>query len=141
MDPKFSIVCTDEPLSTGLSNERPLGVWIALDELVLALLKESAFASEYTLFAWKSEPRHLATAKEPYAWRSAIEEIKNSDLPSRAQIFRVDPEKFVLVTDKPVMLKIAGEITSALLHSYSSRHRISFVPVQSTSKDPSGLAR
>jgi hypothetical protein len=141
MDPKFSIVCTDEPLSSGLSNERPLEVWLALEELVLALLRESAFASESALFAWKSELRHVATAKEPYAWRAAIEEIKNSDLPSKAQIFRVSPEKFVLVTDKPVMLKIAGEITSALLHSYSSRHRISFVQVQSTSKEPSGLAR
>ncbi|HYB03424.1 MAG TPA: hypothetical protein VED17_03105 [Nitrososphaerales archaeon] len=141
MDPKFSIVCNDEPLSTALSNERELRVWLALQELVLALLADSGFTSEAMLFAWKNEPRHLATAKEPYAWRAAIEEIKNSDLPSKAQIFRKDPEKFVLITDKPVMLKIAGEITSALLHSYSSRHRISFAPVHSTSKEPSGLAR
>jgi hypothetical protein len=134
-DQKLAIVCTDEPLI--LSNERALEVWNTLDELLEILLKESPFASSSTLFAWKSEPRHLASAKEPYAWRAAIEEIKNSDLTAKCVALKDNSEKLVLITDKPVMLKIAGEITNAALHSYTSRHRISFVPVQRESKVPS----
>jgi hypothetical protein len=137
MDSKYSIACLDEPDRPILSNERSIAIWSAFDELVLNLLAESAFSSEAVLFSWKKEPRHLATAKEPYAWRAAIEEIKNTELTIKAASFKDDPEKFVLITDKPVMLKIAGEITSALLHSYSSRHRISFGPVQRTSTVPS----
>ena len=134
-DQKFSILCTDESLI--LSNERALEVWLTLDDLLEILLKESSFASSTILFTWKSEPRHLASAKEPYAWRAAIEEIKDSDLNVKCAALKVDPDKFVLITDKPVMLKIAGEITSAVLHSYTSRHGISFVPVQRVSKVPS----
>jgi len=137
MNSRYSIVCLDEPDPHVLSNERSLEIWSAFDELVLSLLSDSAFSSEVVLFAWKRESRHLAIAKEPYAWRAAIEEIKNSDLADKARSFKGDPEKFILITDKPVMLKIAGEITSALLHSYSSRHRISFGPVQRTSTEPS----
>lgn len=84
------------------------------------------------LYAWK-EGHHHALAKEQYAWRSALEEIKNSDLSSKCA--DVKREDAVLMADKPVMLKIAGEITNALMHSYTSRHKISFV--QRTSNVPS----
>jgi hypothetical protein len=134
---KYVIVCNDEPNTPEISNERAFFVWIALDDLLLILLKDSAFASQTTLFAWKKESPHFAGAKEPYTWRAAIDEIKNSDLASRCESLRGDPERFVLLTDKPVMLKIAGEIATSLLHSYSSRHGISFVPVQRASKVPS----
>ncbi len=128
-DQKFAIICNDESSNSLLSNERTAEIWNTLDELIATLLKSSAFAPEASLFAWKKESRHLASPREPYAWRAAIEEIKNSELTSMCQDFRGDAEKFVLITDKPAMLKIAGEITSSLLHSYTSRHRISFVPV------------
>jgi len=124
---KFAIICVDE--KSLLSNVRSEQTWNSLDELITTLTQNSQFASEELLFAWKRETSHLSSAREPYAWRAALEEIKNSDLTSTCQNFRSDPEMFLLLTDKPVMLKIAGEITSALLHSYSSRHRISYSQV------------
>jgi hypothetical protein len=136
-DQQYAIICTEEPAGTFLSNQRKKLVWDTLDELLKTLLHTSQFADESILFSWKRESKHLASAREPYSWRAALDEIKNSDLPSKCETFRGDAEKFVLITDKPVMLKIAGEITNSLLHSYSSRHRISFSPVQRVSKVPS----
>lgn len=132
----FAITCDDEP-SVLLSNERREESWDTLNELALALLRSSGFASESVLFAWKREKHHLASVRESYAWRSVLEEIKNANLPENCQEFRADSQKFILITDKPVMLKIAGEITNSLLHSYTLRHHISFVPVHRESKDPS----
>jgi hypothetical protein len=126
-DLKFAIKCDDE--ASVLSNSRLEETWKTLDDLILILLRSSDFSSEMLLFAWKREPGHLASAREPYAWRAALEEIKNSDLSSKCQGLKGDGEKYILITDKPAMLKVAGEITSALLHSYTSRHRISFAPV------------
>jgi len=131
-NPKFAIICDDES-GLILSNERPSDIWDSLQDLMRVLLKDSKFADESLLFSW-NESHHQATAKEPYAWRAALDEIKNSDLGAKCGEFR-GREEFVLMTDRPTMLKIASEITSALLHSYSSRHRISFV--QSVSKVPS----
>ena len=85
------------------------------------------------LYAWK-EQHHRATAREPYAWRAVLEEIKNSDLGSKCADLQ-GKEEFVLMTDKPTMLKIAGEITSSLLHSYLFETPDLFV--QSVSKVPS----
>lgn len=131
----FSIECTDE--SRALSNARSDHLWSTLDDLIVVLLRYSNFSTEDLLFSWKTEERHLASAREVYAWREALEEIKNSDLGSKCSEFHSDREKFVLITDKPAMLKIAGEITNSLLHSYNSRHRISFEPDQRASNVPS----
>jgi len=131
-NPKFAIICEDES-GLALSNEHSRDIWDSLQDLMTVLLKDSKFADESILSSWK-ETYHRATAKEPYAWRAALEEIKNSDLGAKCSEFRGN-EEFVLMTDKPTMLKIAGEITTSLLHSYSSRHRTSFV--QSVSKVPS----
>jgi hypothetical protein len=128
LDRKFVIICDDEG-GMALSNERGMKVWKALDDLLLRLLSDTQFADESTLYSWQKEPRHSASAKEPYAWRAALEEIKNTDLTSKCESFREDSEKFIVMTDKPTMLKVAGEITSCLLHSYTSRHKISFVAV------------
>jgi len=131
-NPKFAFIC-DEESGLVLSNEHSPDIWDSLQDLIGVLLKDSQFADKSVLSAWK-EQHHRATAKEPYAWRAALEEIKNSDLSSKCSEFR-GKEEFVLMTDKPTMLKIAGEIITSLLHSYSSRHRISFV--QSVSNVPS----
>lgn len=132
---KFVIVCEDE--SAFLTNSRTNVHWSALDELVLTLVRFSNFSDESNLFNWKKRPGRIASAREAYAWRGALEEIKNSDLTERCAEFRTDPKKFVLITDKPAMLKIAGEVTNSLLHSNAKRHRISFSPLQKTSNVPS----
>ena len=123
---KFGIVCVDES-GLKISNTRKSDFWSTLDELVSILLENSNFTTETLLFSWKKESHHLASAREVYAWRSTLEEIKNSDLVSVGRKLKGGGDKLVLFTDKPAMLKIAGEVTSSLLHSYSSRHRISFV--------------
>ena len=99
-------------------------MWNALERLIAILLKDSSFSSQETLYAWK-EGEHRALAKEPYAWRAALEEIKNSDL--SAKCVGLSKQEIILMADKPAMLKIAGEITNALMHSYTLRHKISFV--------------
>lgn len=100
--------------------------------MISILLKDSSFSSVENLYAWKGS-KHLASAKEPYAWRAALEEIKDSDLSAKCQ--SESREAAVIMADKPTMLKIAGEITNALLHSYTARHKVSFV--QRTSNVPS----
>jgi hypothetical protein len=124
-------LCCDDESGLILSNWRSLELWSALERLIEVLLKDSDLNYQY-LYAWK-EGRHLALAKEPYAWRGAIEEIKNSDL--NAKCARIENrEKASLMCDKPMMLKIAGEITNGLMHSYTARHKLSFI--QRTSKVP-----
>lgn len=123
--------CINES-GTILSNWRALETWESLEKLIAILLKDSNFSSHEMLYAWK-EGQHLALAKEPYAWRAALEEIKNTDLSAKCS--GVSKEEAVLMADKPTMLKVAGEITNALMHSYTSRHKISFV--QRASKVPS----
>lgn len=107
-------------------------MWSSLERLIALLLIDSRFSSLDTLYAWK-EGQHAALAKEPYAWRAALEEIKNSDLSAKCS--GLSREEAVLMADKPTMLKIAGEITNALMHSYTSRHKIRFV--QKTPNVPS----
>jgi len=131
----FSIQCINE--SRVISNVRSEPFWSTLDDLIVVLLRSSKFSAEDLLFSWKKEPRHSASAREVYAWRAALDEIKNSDLGTKCSEFHTDKEKFVLITDKPTMLKIAGEITNSLLHSYNSRHNISFGPTQRASNVPS----
>jgi hypothetical protein len=109
-----------------LSNKRGISLWEALFDLTEILSRNGRLNSGAVLFVWKSDQAHRAAAREPYAWREVIEEIKNSDLTKECSGTIADREKLVLMTDKPTMLKIAGEITNALMHSYSSGHSISF---------------
>ncbi|MGI0091644.1 MAG: hypothetical protein ACREBS_08045 [Nitrososphaerales archaeon] len=133
MQEEYAISCDDEH-GLVLSNYHALDIWEALGDLIEILRKQSNFSSQEMLFSWKEKPRHHAQAREPYAWRAAMEEIKNSDLPAKCADVK-DRFAATLMSDKPVMLKIAGEITSCLMHSYSSRHRLSFS--QRVSKVPS----
>jgi hypothetical protein len=135
---RYVIVCNDE--NRPISNVRSEEMWSTLDDLIALLVEYSDFADVNMLFSWKKKANHNVSPKEVYAWRAALEEIKNSNLFEKSQKFLADNEKFVLITDKPTMLKIAGEITNCLQHSYTSRHKISFVTNQSASKDPSSLA-
>ena len=132
---KQAISCDNESLV--LSNERSPELWGTFQTAIKALVREAKFAPQETLLAWK-EPHHLATAKESYSWRAALEELKNSDLPVLFKDFRGE-EDFVLMTDKPTMLKIGGEVTNSVLHSYTLKHRITFGQI--TSNEPSFLAR
>jgi hypothetical protein len=119
----YSISCDDES-GLVLSNWRALEVWEALEKLIAILLKDSGFSTFDMLYAWK-EKHHQALAKEPYVWRAAIEEIKNSDLTAKCSKV-ANREEATLMSDKPTMLKIAGEVTNSLMHSYTSRHKLSF---------------
>jgi hypothetical protein len=113
-------------------------MWSAMDRLVCLLNEETNFTSPQNLSSWKSTS-HIATAREAYGWRNAIDSIKNTNLIKL--VAKVGEEEAGnqlggrslrnLMTDRPLMLKIAGEITNALLHSYNRKHRISFA--QSTS--------
>jgi hypothetical protein len=130
---RYALTCDDD--TSELSNSHDLDIWQALEALTKILATDSKLSQNELVQSWKST-RHAGTAKELYGWRAIMEEIKNSDLPSRCATSKGDA-KFTLMIDKPAMLKIAGEITNALLHSYSKRHRTSFHAV---SKEPSGVA-
>ncbi len=126
----FAISCDDEGERI-LSNWRELRTWETLQQLITILVPTSS--NQSILYAWK-QGHHQSTAKEPYAWRSALDDIKNSDLPNLcAGVVKEDED--LLIMDKPTMLKIAGEIINSLMHSYESRHKISFI--QKVSKVPS----
>ena len=128
---EYAISCDDES-GLYLSNKRSLEMWQALERLIEILVESSGFVSTSVLTEWK-KPHHIALAKEPYAWRSALEEIKNSDLTEKCA--SVDRDSITLMTDKPTMLKIAGEVTNSLLHSYTNKHALTFA--QYVSKVPS----
>lgn len=130
-----ALSCDDESGKI-LSNWHSIEIWSALERLAKVLFDESNFSRFNELFTWK-ESRHIALAREPYAWRAAIEEIKAADIVARCAGEK-NREVMNLMSDKPAMLKIAGEITNSLMHSYTSRHRMSFV--QRVSKVPSWLA-
>lgn len=127
-----AIVCDDEGGRT-ISNVHDEELWTALESLLFILRTDSNFAPKETLEKWKT-PHHLVSAKELYAWRAFMEEIKNCELVAKCATRREDP-LYSLMIDKPAMLKISGEITNALMHAYNSRHRITFT--QSASKVPS----
>lgn len=128
---EYAISCDSES-GLLLSNKRSLEMWDALARLIEILVESSGFSSTAVLSEWK-KPHHIALAKEPYAWRNALDEIKNSDLTVKCS--GVDLESATLMTDKPTMLKIAGEVTNSLLHSYTNKHALTFA--QCVSKDPS----
>jgi hypothetical protein len=130
--PVYALSCDDES-GLVLSNWHALEVWRTLEKLIQILLKDSDFSTHDALYSWK-EDHHQALAKEPYAWRAAIEEIKNCDLNAKCSSVE-NREEANLMSDKPAMLKLAGEITNSLMHSYSARHKLSFT--QRISKIPS----
>ena len=125
MEEQYAIFCDTE--SSVLSNKRDKELWDSLFRLVQILEEGSgnSQASAVTLFAWSKEPRHVTVAKEPYAWRAIIELIKNSDLVAICSGI-VSRDELSILADKPTMLKISGEVTNALIHSYNSRHAITF---------------
>jgi hypothetical protein len=124
---EFAICCDDEKQRI-LSNWRDLEMWEALENLLKILMKRSS-QNLSILYAWKSG-KHQSSAKEPYAWRSVLDEIKNSDLSEACALLSKSQEK-TLMTDKPAMLKVAGEITYCLMHSYEAHHKISFIQKES----------
>ena len=116
-------MCDDEGNSP-LANTHAREIWVSVQKLLEILVEDSQFSSMHTLFAWKERLHYRVTAKEAYAWRSAIEEIKNNDLVEKCK--GLNASESLLMEDKPAMLKIAGETTNALLHSYTRGHAITF---------------
>jgi len=133
-EPKFRITCDDEN-DLLLSNEHTKDIWTSFEKLMLMLVNDDKFSSMDTLFAWKGQAGYKATSREAYAWRNAIEEIKNSNLMDIGK--GLSESELLLVADKPAMLKVAGEVTNALLHSYTRGHAITFRAAQNDSKVPS----
>lgn len=119
----YALCCVEES-GLALSNWHSLELWNSLEKLTGILLRDSNFSSFNYLYAWK-EGDHLAMAKEPYAWRAAIEKIKDSDLATKCESVK-NREEAILMSDKPAMLKLAGEIANALMHSYTARHKLNF---------------
>ncbi len=131
---KFYVVSCDDEGNLPLSNKHTGQIWMSVQKLLQILVRDSQFASMQTLFAWKERPHYRATAKEAYAWRGAIEEIKNNDLVEKCK--GLNRSEVLLLADKPTMLKIAGETTNALQHSYTRGHAITF-QIQKDSNVPS----
>ncbi len=124
MPNSFTIRCQDEN-RIALSSDMEIEAWKAIQELA-ELLKHDLYPSvTKALFSWKGEPEHLASAKETYAWRDLIETIKLNDLDALTAGAEEDNVAVSrLMKSKPIMLRMAGEITNALIHSYDNRHRI-----------------
>ena len=113
--PFYAIKCESENLL--ISNKIEGNAWDSIQELVKTLKP----ATYLLLFAWQQEQNHVASAREVYAWRDMIESIKASELSE------VDSKRrYSLLKSKPIMLRLAGEIANALIHSYNNKHKISF---------------
>lgn len=128
----YAIRCENESGLT-LSSEMEVEAWTAIVTLV-GFLNRGTEAKD--LFLWKDRKSHLANARETYAWRGVIDSIKESDL-ARIGV-EIDAERKVggspplpapLIRSKPIMLRMAGEITNALIHSYNNRHSITFFSI------------
>lgn len=105
--------------------------WKAVEELVVFLIGNESNSKGEELFSWKKEKGHQANAKETYAWRNVIESIKTIDLESLSSDGGQEKEGSVsgLRRSRPIMLRVAGDITNALIHSYDNRHRITFFQI------------
>jgi hypothetical protein len=130
----FAIRCDSESQSL-ISSKIEREAWDSIQRLAEFLVqKEKSPAVRNSLFAWREQKAHLADARETYAWRGLIDSIKAADL-SEAALQMQRNQKYTrassLVTSKPIMLRIAGEITNALLHSYTYKHRITFFQCES----------
>ena len=121
---KFYVITCDDEGILPLSNKHTRQIWMSVQKLLSILVRDDQFASIQTLFVWRERPHYRATAKEAYAWRGAIEEIKNNDLANKCK--GLSHSEALLLADKPAMLKLAGETTNALLHSYTRGHAITF---------------
>jgi len=121
-----------------LSNKIELEAWDSIENLVSRLTGDDHVSPRDSLFSWRTNPSHSASAKETYRWREVIDSIKTANLESTFdEVEKQAKRQFPLIKSRPVMLRIAGEITNALLHSYSYKHKIRFS--QCDSIEPSGL--
>jgi hypothetical protein len=111
-----------------ISSDIEVDGWISIRNVLLNLTGRENCE---LLFSWEDR-KSIATAKEVYAWRRAIDVIKEHDLAK--ELGPVARDSPALMKSRPIMLKIAGEITTALMHSYDNRHRIF---IQSSSTVPS----
>jgi hypothetical protein len=129
---RFGIVCRSEA-DLLLTSKWEEEILTSLETLCRLLDKNKNVGNE-SLERMKNS-HLLAGARDFYAWRQFIEAIKEASLNSVADKARVDEGSKRLLTDRPLMLKIAGEITNALFHSYNMKHVISMS--QTVSKEPS----
>ncbi len=129
---RFAITCDDENGAV-LSNKSELSTWQALEGLV-GIFKEKSLVGSFDAFIAMKISGHAASARETYAWREVLEAIKNNDLKELCAGFK-DQMIQSLIMDRPVMLKIAGEVTNALMHSYNLKHKITFSQI--SPNDPS----
>lgn len=131
----FTIRCDTES-GVLISSQMEAEAWDSIFTLVQFLERDKYASVKRALFSWKDQEAYLANAKETYAWRGVIDSIKAVDLSEVAsQLESEGKNSSSLVRSKPIMLRVAGEITNALLHSYTSQHRITFF--QCDSSDPS----
>ncbi|MHB1908944.1 MAG: hypothetical protein ACYCQJ_08745 [Nitrososphaerales archaeon] len=114
----YAIKCESENVL--ISNKIEEKAWDSIHELLKSLKADT----HNFLFVWQHEQNHFANAREVYAWRDVIESIKASELSE------IDSKLTnSLLKSKPIMLRLAGEIANALIHSYNNKHKISFVLV------------
>lgn len=116
-----------------ISSEMEEEAWKAIERLMPLLRQDRTFLE--SLFSWKQKASTIASARETYSWRGAIDLIKENDLGEKCGSLKEDPEILFLMKSKPIMLRMAGEITNALIHSYNLQHRITFT--QRVSAEPS----
>jgi hypothetical protein len=132
----FAILCDSEQVV--LSSKTEDKAWTAVEALAQQLNSSLSEAGLRVMFGWKGKS-HMADAKETYAWRRTIDSIKESDLSAQASMWTGASEDVrLLIKSRPIMLRMAGEITNALMHSYQNRHKISFSQIESV--EPSGRA-
>lgn len=126
---RFAIRCESEG-GLILSSELEADAWQSIDLLAAFLEERKNPSANSMLFSWKLEEAHYAKAKEVYAWRGVIDSLKQADLSEcHSSIKSSKGKSFPLIQSKPIMLRVAGEITNALLHSYNNRHMMSFSSV------------
>jgi hypothetical protein len=125
--PSHAFICDSEE-NLVLTSKFEDEAWRALELLVNSLGEDNDSKSRNPdLFSWRNGGAHQAFAKEVYAWREIIETIKSLDLENLA--LKHD-DWSALAKSKPIMLRVAGEITAALLHSYDKRHKITFSQIE-----------
>ncbi len=125
----YAIRCDTES-GTLISSKIELEAWNAILAFVEILEHEKHISVKQSLFYLMDHEAHLASAGETYAWRNVIDSIKASDLSEVSSRSKSHGATFsALVKSKPIMLRMAGEISNALLHSYTNRHKITFFSV------------
>jgi hypothetical protein len=124
---RFAISCDTES-SMLISSKLEIEAWDSILSLVEILRRDKYPSVKDSLFAWRYQQSYLSNAKQTYEWRGIIDSIKEANLSALASELqregRMNPSE--LVKSRPIMLRVAGEITNALIHSYTNQHRISF---------------